>query len=330
MWVLYSALAVVRAYARRAGHVDRMILACFVLGLSTRKVAVALAPILGRRISAGTVSRVTKTLDAAVAAFHRRPLDDIYPVLMLDGVVLARKTGAGAVRRPVLVALGLRPDGKKEIIDYRLAVAESAAQWELYRRYLKSSGTGRFTVDRDKVETDAKFDGIFVLRTNIALDPLTVMRRYKQLWTVEQVFRTTKDILGTRPIFHKRDETIRGHMFCSFLALVLKKDLTDRLAAHRGKLEWADILADLDRVQEVELIHQGKRVPSSFWATTAPSREQLHPSSEMQHFGRFTVEHCREAGGHTIGGRLDRVRGKVGVTGRGANLGVPQELADHG
>ena len=114
----WSALAVVRAYARRAAHIDRMILACFVLGLSTRKVAIALLPILGRRISAGTVSQVAKTLDAAVAAFHRRPLKDIYPVLMLDGVVLARKTGMGALRRPVLVALGLRPDGKKG--DHRL------------------------------------------------------------------------------------------------------------------------------------------------------------------------------------------------------------------
>ena len=63
----FSALAVVRAYARRAAHIDRMILTCFVLGLSTRKVAIALLPILGRRISAGTVSQVTKTLDAAVA-----------------------------------------------------------------------------------------------------------------------------------------------------------------------------------------------------------------------------------------------------------------------
>ncbi|MFQ5620198.1 MAG: IS256 family transposase [Rhodospirillales bacterium] len=128
----FSALAVVRAYARRADHIDRMILACFVLGLSTRKVAIALLPILGRRISAGTVSQVAKMLDGAVAAFHRRPLKDIYPVLMLDGVILSRKTGAGAIKRPVLVALGLRPDGKKEIIDYRLAVAESAAQWELF------------------------------------------------------------------------------------------------------------------------------------------------------------------------------------------------------
>ena len=128
----FSALRVVQAYARRVRDVDRMILACFVLGLSTRKVARALLPILGQPVSAGTVSQVARQLDAAVAAFHRRPLQDQYRVLVLDGVVLRRKTGAGALARPVLVALGLRPDGKKEVIDFRLATAESAAQWELF------------------------------------------------------------------------------------------------------------------------------------------------------------------------------------------------------
>jgi putative transposase len=128
----FSALKVVRAYARRAQQLDRMILACFVLGLSTRKVATALLPVLGRPVSPATVSAVARQLDAAVAAFHRRPLKDIYRVLILDGVVLKRKTGAGALARPVLVALGLRPDGKKEVIDFRLASAESAAQWEQF------------------------------------------------------------------------------------------------------------------------------------------------------------------------------------------------------
>jgi putative transposase len=128
----FSALRVVRAYARRAKDVDRMILACFLLGLSTRKVAIALLPVLGRPVSPATVSAVAKQLDAAVAAFHRRPLKDIYRVLVLDGVVLKRKTGAGALARPVLVALGLRPDGRKEVIDFRLASAESAAQWEQF------------------------------------------------------------------------------------------------------------------------------------------------------------------------------------------------------
>jgi transposase-like protein len=128
----YCPTEVLRAYSRRAPEIDRMILAGFVLGLSTRKVGEALLALLGRKVSAATVSAVAKTLDGAVAAFHRRPLKDAYKVLMLDGVVLARKTGAGAIRRPVLVALGLRPDGKKEIIDFRLAKSESAAEWEAF------------------------------------------------------------------------------------------------------------------------------------------------------------------------------------------------------
>jgi putative transposase len=128
----FAPLAVVRAYARRPEQVDRMILSCFVLGLSVRKVSEVLLPILGRPISPTTVSTVAKQLDAVVAAFHARPLKDQYRVLMLDGVVLARRTGAGAIRRPVLVALGLRSDGKKEIIDFRLAQGESAAEWERF------------------------------------------------------------------------------------------------------------------------------------------------------------------------------------------------------
>lgn len=140
----YSPTEVLRAYARRSPEIDRAILASFVLGLSTRKVGEMLLALLGRAVSATTVSAVAKTLDAAVAAFHRRPLKDAYKVLMLDGVVLARKTGAGALRRPVLVALGLRPDGKKEIIDFRLAAGESEAEWERFLSDLQRRGlTGR-------------------------------------------------------------------------------------------------------------------------------------------------------------------------------------------
>jgi putative transposase len=148
----YSPTEVIRAYARRTRAIDRVILAGFVLGLSTRKVGETLLALLGRPVSASTVSQVAKTLDAAVAAFHRRPLQDRYQALMLDGVVLSRKTGAGALRRPVLVALGLRHDGKKEIIDFRLAASESAAEWEkflaaLYRRGLTGEGLDMICVD---------------------------------------------------------------------------------------------------------------------------------------------------------------------------------------
>jgi len=123
-----------------------------VLGLSTRKVGETVLALLGRSVSPSTVSQVAKTLDAAVAAFHRRPLQNRYKALMLDGVVLYRKTGAGALRRPVLVALGLRHGGKKEIIDFRLAASESAAEWEkfladLYRRGLAGEGLDMICVD---------------------------------------------------------------------------------------------------------------------------------------------------------------------------------------
>src|SRR6516162_503404 len=148
----FAPIGVVRAYARRPEQVDRMILACFVLGLSVRKVSKALLPILGRPISPATVSTVAKQLDAVVTAFHARPLQDRYRVLMFDGVVLARRTGAGAIRRPVLVALGRRHDGKKEIIDFRLAQSESAAEWErflgdLIRRGLVGDGLEMISVD---------------------------------------------------------------------------------------------------------------------------------------------------------------------------------------
>jgi len=151
----YCPTEVLRAYARRSPEIDRTILAGFVLGLSTRKLGEVLLSLLGRPVSPSTVSRVAESLDKAVAAFHARPIRGRYKALMLDGVVLARKTGAGALRRPVLVALGLRQDGKKEVIDFRLAQSESAAEWErflddLYKRGLVGEGLDMICVDGAK------------------------------------------------------------------------------------------------------------------------------------------------------------------------------------
>jgi len=128
-----------------------------------------------------------------------------------------------------------------------------------YRRYLKTISKDHFAIDQAKVEDDARFDGIFVLRTNTDLNPLEAMLCYKQLWTVEQTFRTAKHLLSTRPIFHKLDETIRGHVFASFLALVLKKALEDKIAALNRAASWMDIIADLNALTETEIEQDGKR-----------------------------------------------------------------------
>ena len=128
-----------------------------------------------------------------------------------------------------------------------------------FRRYLKTISEEHFAIDPDKIEEEKKFDGIFVLRTNTDLNPLEAMLCYKQLWTVEQTFRTAKHLFSTRPIFHKLDETIRGHVFCSFLALVLKKALEDRIAALGHSGSWPEIIADLDSLTETEIEYDGKR-----------------------------------------------------------------------
>src|SRR5438552_10127185 len=122
-----------------------------------------------------------------------------------------------------------------------------------YRRFLKTISADHFAIDPAKVEEDKRFDGIFVLRTNTDLNPLEAMLCYKQLWTVEQTFRTAKHLFATRPIFHKLDETTRGHVFAIFLALVLKKALADRISALGRSASGPDILADLDSLSETEV-----------------------------------------------------------------------------
>jgi hypothetical protein len=127
-----------------------------------------------------------------------------------------------------------------------------------FRKYLASTGSG-FAIDHEKAKAESRFDGKWVLRTNTSLSAREVGLKYKQLWMVEQLFRSAKTLLSTRPVYHKYDRTIRGHVFCSFLALVLRRALQERLEAKNLSCEWADIKLDLDSLTEVELEHEGKR-----------------------------------------------------------------------
>jgi hypothetical protein len=128
-----------------------------------------------------------------------------------------------------------------------------------YRRYLSGDDSPHFKIDEAKLAEDARYDGKWVLRTNTDLDAAEVALQYKRLWRVEHWFRSCKTLLQTRPIFHRRDETIRGHVFCSFLALVLRQELQARLEERGHDLEWADVIQDLDRLQQVEVEQDGKR-----------------------------------------------------------------------
>jgi transposase len=96
-----------------------------------------------------------------------------------------------------------------------------------------------------------------VLRTNAKATPLQAVLRYRDLLQVEDLFRRTKAIMRTRPIFHSSDAAIRGHVFCSFLALAMQKHLDDFLREAGLVPEWKGLLRDLDRLGEVRICHRG-------------------------------------------------------------------------
>ena len=129
-----------------------------------------------------------------------------------------------------------------------------------FRRFLKIEADSHFAIDPDRVAAAAKFDGIYVIRTNAQVSPLVVALRYRERWIVEDIFRTAESIINTRPIFHQRDDTIRGHVFCSFLALLLRKELIDRLVAAGRRFEWADIIHDLDQLVQTDVDQGGRRL----------------------------------------------------------------------
>ena len=162
-------------------------------------------------------------------------------------------------------------EAEKDAVDRRAIVAALDQQLKrgdkalignsAYRRYLRAA-TGRrvFEIDPGKLADEARFDGIFVLRSNARISPLQAVLRYRDLLQVEDLFRTAKALMRTRPIYHSSDAAIRGHVFCSFLALVLRKELDERCRMAGLRPEWADVLRELDRLQEVELNKDGRQV----------------------------------------------------------------------
>jgi hypothetical protein len=130
-----------------------------------------------------------------------------------------------------------------------------------YRRFLRVEGPGHFAIDEARIAEEARYDGTWVLRTSTDLPPAEVALQFKRLWVVEQWFRSCKSLLETRPIYHQRDETIRGHVFCSFLALLLRYDLQARLRTAVSSPRWCAV-----RTRSLS----AKRAPERSRLSTAP------------------------------------------------------------
>ena len=130
-----------------------------------------------------------------------------------------------------------------------------------YKRFIKT-GKDTFTIDYEKAKDDEKYDGKFILKTDLDIGADKVAYQYKQLLQVESMFRATKSLLRTRPVYHQSDENISGHVWCSFLSLMLRKRLLDLLAKDCKEdevpMEWADVISYLEKLTIAKFSLDGK------------------------------------------------------------------------
>lgn len=216
--------------------------------------------ILGARLRQGDQAMEAVLADAG-------PLEEIFPksARRKDPSPLAVKEVIAGGRRYIVCRnedQATKDAADRQAIVAALEQALQAGDKSLignkgYRRYVRASGE-HFSIDLEKVKAEERYDGLWVLATNTPLAPREVALKYKQLWMVEDAFRQMKSLLDTRPIWHKADETIVGHVFCSFLALLLRKRLEDRLAERGWRLEWADVIRDVAELVETQISVQGK------------------------------------------------------------------------
>src|SRR3989339_104874 len=124
----------IKRYQQRTEQVDNMVREMFLAGVSTRRVKEVMRPLLGEvKISASTVSNLTRRLDRMVEKYHQRTILDHYIYLILDGIYLKAKSLVSSVSRCVLTAYGITEDGKKELIDFQLAYkGESENAWSMF------------------------------------------------------------------------------------------------------------------------------------------------------------------------------------------------------
>lgn len=122
-----------------------------------------------------------------------------------------------------------------------------------YRRFLKVRA-GQCTIDQQRVEEDARYDGKYVLRTTTDLPADEVALAYKNLLWIERLFRDLKSLLETRPIYHHWvKDNVKGHIFACFLALYLVVVLRKKIAALGRPVEWADLIRDLSQLRAIGL-----------------------------------------------------------------------------
>jgi putative transposase len=131
---------IVRKRQRRFEGFDDKIIALYARGMSTRDIKAHLAEIYGVDVSPDLISSVTDAVMEDVRAWQQRPLDDVYPVVFLDALVLKIREGGTVQRRACYLALGVTVDGERDVLGMWFQENEGAKFWMQVLTELKQRG----------------------------------------------------------------------------------------------------------------------------------------------------------------------------------------------
>ncbi|MDH4231659.1 MAG: IS256 family transposase [Nitrospirota bacterium] len=195
---------IIPRYKQRVDEVDAALLKIFLYGASTRLTGEALRPLLGEGVSAQTVSNIAGSLDEELKRYHSRKLGDSYMYLFSDGIILKTKTGFGAKKKAVLVAYGIKVDGRRELIDFTVTNAESEKNWrrflnDLCRRGLTGEALGLVVTDGNRgLENAVDLIWSFVKRQRCWAHKLRNVANYLKKRHVDQCIKEARAIYSAK------------------------------------------------------------------------------------------------------------------------------------
>ena len=119
----------VKKHQRRFTAMDDKIIFLYAQGLSTREIVTTFKEMYGADVSASLISKVTDAVIEQVVEWQSRPLDDIYPIVYLDCIVVKIRQDKRVINKSVYLALGVNMEGHKELLGMWLSENEGAKFW---------------------------------------------------------------------------------------------------------------------------------------------------------------------------------------------------------
>ena len=121
--------------------IENVIVSLYAKGMSNSDIEEQIREVYNFEVSTSTISRITEKVTEDIVAWQNRPLEPVYLIVWMDGIVFKVRENSKVINKTIYIAVGLRRDGKKEVLGLWLGKNESAAFWMSVLTDIKSRGT---------------------------------------------------------------------------------------------------------------------------------------------------------------------------------------------